>query len=60
MTADLQNLTAVVQYRRKDGGHPWVTMAAFDVAGAAEKYCDQQSKLDSCPWEYRWLELEGV
>lgn len=53
----LEGLTAVVQYRRKDqtdNFDPWHTMAAFDVVGAAEAYCNRQSK--DVPWEYRWLE----
>ena len=54
----LKSITSVVQYRRKDQTQafdPWHTMAAFDVLGAAERYCaDQSSEM----WEYRWLELE--
>lgn len=53
----LNGLHAVVQYRRKDGGHGWITMAAFDTAGPAESYYEQQRKSDTSPWEYRWFEI---
>ena len=42
----LRPMSFAVQYRRIDqtGSYdPWHTMAAFDVLGAAERYCDQQS-----------------
>lgn len=54
----LSSLNYVVQYRRKDQTKPfdpWHTMAAFDVEGPAQRYCEQQS---SDTWEYRWLEIE--
>lgn len=54
----LKGLTAVVQYRRKDQGEyfdPWHTMAAFDVPGPAERYCNSQAA--DAPWEYRWLKI---
>ena len=52
----LKGLKAVVQFRRKDGGHPWQTMAAFDLKTVAESYCKRLSDGDR-PWEYQVVDL---
>jgi hypothetical protein len=52
----LDGLTAAVQYKRKDC-FVWRTMAAFDVLEPAEKYLAQQDTTDSCPWEYRLIDI---
>lgn len=51
----LSELTAVVQYRRKDG-RQWITMAAFDIEGVADKYAESCSA-DNSPWEYRTVAI---
>ncbi len=50
----------IVEYRRKDGGHGWIPMAAFDGIGVAERYVEKCSSGNSenWPWEYRLIELE--
>ena len=42
-------LTAMVQYRRKDSGHGWKTLAAFDSQGQAEIYVNRCSS-KTRPW----------
>jgi len=49
-------LVAVVQYRRKDDGIAWHTIAAFDQRGVAERYADNCGKGDM-PWEYRVVDV---
>lgn len=59
MTDHFEGLKFVIQYRRRDFGHGWKNMAAFDVEGPATKYLTDLSKdNDGCPWVYRMLELE--
>jgi hypothetical protein len=54
----LDGMVAAVQYRRKDDGIAWITMAAFDVRGAADAYHGLQRNDDvNCPWEYRVVDL---
>ena len=54
----LDDLKFVIQYRsRRPLGHGWKNMAAFDVAGPAEKYFDEQRYNDDWPWEYRLVDL---
>ena len=52
-------LCHIIEYRRKDLGHGWIPMAAFDVIGVAERYFKKCSSDDSgdWPWEYRLIEL---
>lgn len=50
----LKGLRYAVQYRRKNEGVAWVTMAAFDVEGAADSYFRRQ---ESEFWEYRMIEI---
>lgn len=52
MSELLDGLTAVVQYRQKDGMDTWKSMAAFDIESMAEKYAKDCSG-DNIPWEYR-------
>lgn len=51
-------LKFVIQYRRRDFGHGWKTMAAFDLEGPAEKYFDEQRYDEDWPWVYRLLDIE--
>ena len=55
--APLQELKYAIQYRRKDDGIVWHTMAAFDVQGPAEWYYELQRKEPDRPYEYRLIEL---
>lgn len=48
----MEALPFVVQYRRTDSGVRWVDMAAFDVEGPAERYC-QACAETTLHWEYR-------
>ncbi len=53
----IQELHFAVQYRQKDpssGFDPWHTMAAFDVEGPAQTYCDKQGNET---WEYRMVPI---
>jgi hypothetical protein len=56
----LSGLKAAVQYRRKDGGHDWVTMAAFDGRGVAEFYFSGLARHEGWPWEYQVIDLDGA
>ena len=48
----LSGLKAVVQYRRKEEGIAWMTMAAFDSESMAEKYAKECTG-ENRPWEYQ-------
>ncbi len=52
-------LTAVVQYRGKDGisPHKWRTMAAFDSKSMADDYARNCANAGNRPWEYRSVEV---
>lgn len=50
-------LKAVVQYRRKDEGIQWRTMAAFDSRTMADKYVADCSRDGDRPWEYRAVDV---
>jgi hypothetical protein len=53
----LDGLKAIVQYRRKEYGHSWITMAAFDNETVAEDYVERCEE-GNPPWEYRRLLIE--
>lgn len=55
MSNPFDGLTAIVRYRRKDGG-PWHNMAAFDLLSIAEKYAADCSG-KNMPWEYEAVEV---
>jgi hypothetical protein len=59
MAETFDGLKFLIQYRRRDDGVRWYNMAAFDVAGPAEKYFAQQSNDDDWPWEYRLIDLDA-
>ncbi len=46
-------LTHIVEYARKDGGHGWLRMAAFDSEAVAERYAANQDQRVTWPWRYR-------
>jgi hypothetical protein len=53
-------LKFLIQYRRNDDGVRWHNMAAFDVAGAAERFFAKQKEnndIEDWPWEYRLVDL---
>lgn len=59
MSEDISNLVHVIQYRRRDSAL-WTSMAAFDVAGAAEDYYKSIGRHDDLTWpfEYRLIEIK--
>lgn len=52
----LEGLNFVVQYRRKDSGAAWTSMAAFDREGPANRYAAKCKENE--PWEYRVIAIE--
>ena len=52
-------LPFVVEYRRRDFGHLWIPMAAFDTERPAEAYLKQQRTDDRWPWVYRAVNADG-
>ena len=58
--SNISNLTAVIEYRRKDGV-AWTAMAAFDTIGPAERYLKRLNRdNDDLPWEYRLIYLSDA
>ncbi len=57
----LANLRGFVQYRRKDGGHGWITMVAFDTEHIAQRHAFKTNLGNSpqWPWDYRAVDLAG-
>jgi hypothetical protein len=59
MNTPFYGLEFAVQYRRKDFGHGWRAMAAFDVESIAREYkrdCEGAQR----PWEYRVVGKDGM
>ena len=56
--ACLEDLKWAVRYRRKDSSG-WITMAAFDSDGVAQRYAADCAGDGTRPWEYEAFEIPG-
>ena len=57
----MDGLKGIVQYRRKDGCHGWIPMAAYDTEHMAQRYAFKCGLGNSAswPWAYRAVDLAG-